>query len=282
MSTFRFTDMFRFTGGTEPESESAKILQEVRAEALAYGIWLEIDVWPGEIPSSKQSSSRQNAVPIDKELPKRAKEILDELLSKHYLRLRNAVNAERCARGQEPIGDAAMLRKRQGNFERAYYGKFHDSEKAREAVDLLRAWHGSRITEEHRPVKRTESELIALFKPLMNAVESLDVEFLKLLPQAAQMLDARIRSSKDSSIGTGDTDLDLWLLQYGLRIAGTPTHTVREINEQFVSKFRSISDAKLRAKCRKLGLPLKQDVRGAGSVRRKMHPNGTRPAGKKD
>ena len=265
MSTFRFTDMFRFTGGTEPESESAKILQEVRAEALAYGIWLEIDVWPGEIPSSKQSSSRQNAVPIDKELPKRAKEILDELLSKHYLRLRNAVNAERCARGQEPIGDAAMLRKRQGNFERAYYGKFHDSEKAREAVDLLRAWHGSRITEEHRPVKRTESELIALFKPLMNAVESLDVEFLKLLPQAAQMLDARIRSSKDSSIGTGDTDLDLWLLQYGLRIAGTPTHAARELNEQFVSKFHKISDKKLHDKLNELGVPHKHKPSGKAS-----------------
>ena len=49
--------------------------------------------------------------------------------------------------------------------------------------------------EAHRPVKRTESELIALFKPLMNAVESLDVEFLKLLAQVAQMLDTRIRSS---------------------------------------------------------------------------------------
>jgi hypothetical protein len=55
------------------------------------------------------------------------------------------------------------------------------------------------------------------------------------------MLDNRIRSSKDRTIGTGDTDPDLWLLQYGLRIAGTPTHTVRELNEQFVSKFRSIT-----------------------------------------
>jgi hypothetical protein len=38
MSTFRFADMFRFAGGAEPESESAKILQELRAEALAYGV----------------------------------------------------------------------------------------------------------------------------------------------------------------------------------------------------------------------------------------------------
>jgi hypothetical protein len=268
MSAFRFADVFRFAGDAEPESESAKILQEVRAEALAYGFWLEFD-GPEGIPSSRQSSSPQNLVPMDEAFPKRASEILYELLSKHYLRLCNAVNAERCARGQEQIGDAAMLRKRQDNFERAYYGKFCDSEKERAVIDLLRAWHGSRIMEEHRPVKRTESELIALFKPLMNAVESLDVEFLKLLAQAAQMLDTRIGSSKDSSIGTGDTELDLWLLQYGLQIAGTPTHTVRELNEQFVSKFRSISDDKLREKCRRLDIPLKEDVRGAGAVRRK-------------
>lgn len=269
MSAFRFADVFRFAGDAEPESESARILQQVRAEALAYGFWLEFDVCPGGIPSSRQSSSPQNLVPMDKAFPKRASEILYELLSKHYLRLRNAVNAERCARGQEQIGDAAMLRKRQDNFERAYYGKFCDSEKERAVIDLLRAWHGSRIMEEHRPVKRTESELIALFKPLMNAVESLDVECLKLLAQAAQMLDSRILSSKDPTIGTGDTYLDLWLLQYGLRIAGTPTHTVRELNEQFISKFRSIKDKQLREKCRRLGIPLKPDVRGAGSIRRK-------------
>jgi hypothetical protein len=283
MSAFRFADVFRFAGDDEPESKSAKILQELRAEALAYGFWLEFNVWPDGIPVSRQegTGAHRKNLPIDKAFPKPAREILYELLSKHYLRLCDAVNAERCARGQKLIGDTAMLRKRHDNFERAYYGKFRHSEKARAAVDLLRAWHGSRIMEEHRPVKRIESEFIALFKPLTNAVESLDVEFLKLLPQAAQMLDARIRSSKDSSIGTGDTDLDLWLLQYGLRIAGTPTHTVRELNEQFVSKFRSILDAKLRAKCHKLGIPLKEDVRGAGAVRRKMRSNGTRSAEKK-
>jgi hypothetical protein len=256
---------FRFVGGDESESESAKILQELRAEAAAYGFWLELD----GIPLSKQRRSPQNR-PIDKPLPERASGILYELLSKHYSRLCDAVNAERRALGQKPIGDAAMLRKRQADFEKAYYGKFRHSEKARGVVDCLRAWHGSRIIEEHRPVKRTDGELVALFKPLLNAVESLDVEFLKLSVQAAQMLDNRIRSSKDRTIGTGDTDLDLWLLQYGLRIAGTPTHTVRELNEQFVSKFRSISDDKLREKCRKLGIPLKEDVRGAGAVRRKQ------------
>jgi hypothetical protein len=119
------------------------------------------------------------------------------------------------------------------------------------------------------PVKRKDPELVALFKSLLNAVESLDVEFLKLSAQAAQMLDTRMRSSKDPTIGTGDTELDLWLLQYGLRNEGTPPHTVRELNEQLVSKFRSISDDKLRKKCHKLGLRPKADVRGAGAVRRK-------------
>jgi hypothetical protein len=141
---------FRFAGGDEPESEFAKILQELRAEAAAYGFQLDFDVWPDGIPLSRQSSSPQN-LPIDEALPKRAREILYELLSKHYLRLCNALNAERRARGQKPIGDTAILRKRQADFEKAYYGKFRHSEKAREVVDLVRAWHGSRIIEEHRP-----------------------------------------------------------------------------------------------------------------------------------
>ena len=131
MSAFRFADVFRFAGDAEPESESARILQEVRAEALAYGFWLEFDVCSDGIPSSRQSISPQNLVPMDKAFPKRASEILYELLSKHYWQFCDALNTERRARAQKPIGDAAMLRKRQADFERAYDGKFRDSEKAR-------------------------------------------------------------------------------------------------------------------------------------------------------
>jgi hypothetical protein len=61
----------------------------------------------------------------------------------------------------------------------------------------------------------------------------------------------------------------MWLLIYAFRVAGTPTHTVRELNEQFVSKFRSISDKKLREKCSKLGVVLKPDARGTRAARYK-------------
>ena len=54
-----------------------------------------------------------------------------------------------------------------------------------------------------------------------------------------------------------------------MRIAGTPTHTARELNEQFISKFRSISDKKLRERCHYLGLSLKPDARGTRAVRYK-------------
>jgi hypothetical protein len=54
----------------------------------------------------------------------------------------------------------------------------------------------------------------------------------------------------------------MWLLIYGMRIAGTPTHTVEELNKQFVKKFCSISDKKLREKCKEFGIPLKKGLAG--------------------
>ena len=108
-----------------------------------------------------------------------------------------------------------------------------------------------------------------MLSPFLNAVRALDTEFFKLLAQAAQMLSSRIYSSKDKAIGTGDTFLDKWLLEYALRIAGTPRHTIRELNENFVSKFRKIEDRDLRKRCRKLGVPPLQDVRGYWAVRYK-------------
>jgi hypothetical protein len=106
-----------------------------------------------------------------------------------------------------------------------------------------------------------------LLAPLLNAVRALDTDFFKLLAEATEMLEKRIRSSKDSTIGTGDTQIDLWSLQYGMRIAGTATHTVRELNEEHVSKFHTMSDKDLRERCQYLVIPLKPDKRGTAAVR---------------
>ena len=118
-----------------------------------------------------------------------------------------AMNAERRARGQKRIEDVAKLAKRQTDFEKAYYGKLRHSEKGRRVVDLLRAWHGGQIIEQHGWCRRPDNERIALLAPFLDAVRTFDVKFFRLLTQAAQMLETRIRSSKDASIGTGDTTL---------------------------------------------------------------------------
>jgi hypothetical protein len=250
----RFSEIFRFVG-----PDVAANLRELRAEAFAYGFVLALEgalqIEPAFFPKKPPP------------VPKRAQEILRELFSKHYLRLCEAVNDERRVQGQKPLGDANKLARRQADFEKAYYGKLRHSEKGRRVVDLLRAWHGGHIIAQFTKQPRPDRERIALLTPFLNAVRILDIGFLNLLADAAEMLDTRIRSSKDATMGTGDTDLDLWLLQYGMKIAGTPTHTARELNEQFVSKFRTISDKKLREKCRKVGIPLKEDKRGKAAVR---------------
>lgn len=253
-------------------SDTLQILNEVRAEALAYGIIVEFEMQLGGTPS-KQAAGGTSP-------PQQAEEILEEVLTKHYPSLCEALNAERRARGLKPIGDPAKVAKQKAKFEKAYYGKLRHSEKGRIAVDLLRAWRGGQIAEQHGWCRRTDSTRIALLKPFLDRVLALDVEFFELFAQAVQMLDTRIRSSKQTNIGTGDTYLDMWLLIYAMRIAGTPTHTARELNEQFVSKFRSISDKKLREKCRNLGVPLKDDARGTRAARYKAS-NGTSWAVKK-
>jgi hypothetical protein len=118
-----------------------------------------------------------------------------------------------------------------------------------------------------RLCKRADQERMPLLAPLLNAVRALDTDFFKLLAEATEMLEKRIRSSKDSTIGTGDTQIDLWSLQYGMRIAGTATHTVRELNEEHVSKFHTMSDKDLRERCQYLVIPLKPDKRGTAAVR---------------
>jgi hypothetical protein len=261
-------------------TEAVTPLDDLRAEAFVYGwvlkLEMQLDGTSVSIPAPGGLKPLDDASP-----PAQAQEILYELLTKHHLKMIEALNCERRARGQKPIGDAAFLEKWKANFEKAYYGTLRESEQGRRVVDLLKAWRGSLIAEQRGWLLREDSARIALLEPFLQAVSTLDVEFFELLKRAALMLDTRVRSSK-ATFGAGDFDLNIWLLQYGITIAGTPTHTARELNEQFVLKFRSISDAKLREKCRKLGIPLKEDVRGAGSVRRKTGSNSTARTSKRN
>jgi hypothetical protein len=59
--------------------------------------------------------------------------------SKYDLKMCEALNVERRARGLKPVGDPAKLAKKKADFEKAYYGKLRHSEKGRRAVDVLRA-----------------------------------------------------------------------------------------------------------------------------------------------
>jgi hypothetical protein len=97
---------------------------------------------------------------------------------------------------------------------------------------------------------------------LKAALDNLDVKFSEYLAKAIRLVSDRISSSK----GTGE-HLDRWLLEYKLRVSCSAQHTVRELNEQFVSKFRSITDKELRERCRKFDVPLKPDKRGKAAVR---------------
>jgi hypothetical protein len=183
--------------------ELGGILDEVRAEALVYGIRVAFDVNPeliGSPESGDISSEEANAVGTS--VPQQAQEILNEILTKHYLKLCDALNSERRARGLKPLGDPAKLAKQKADFEKAYYGRLRHSEKGRMAVDLLRAWRGAQIAQQRGWSQVTDSGRIAELGPFLHAVRTLDVEFFKMLWQAAQMLDIRIRSSKNTNIGT--------------------------------------------------------------------------------
>jgi hypothetical protein len=192
-------------------AQLAGILDEVRAEALVYGIRVAFDLSPELIgsPESGDISSKEVSA-VGTSMPRQANEILDEILTKLYFKLVEDVNSKRCALGLKRLGDPAKLEKQKVNFEQAYYGRLRHSEKERMVVDLLRAWRGAQIAEQRGWCKTTDSGRIALLEPFLDRVRALggpraDVEFFKLLAQAAQMLDTRIRSSKNTNIGTGDT-----------------------------------------------------------------------------
>ena len=192
----RFSEMFRFAD----DSDLNEHARELRAEAFAYGFNLDVRVFPGPIPPPTEAELGEGITP----LPKRAREILHELNTKHYLNECEVVNAERHRRGQKPFGDAKKLAKFQADFEKAYYGKFRHSQKARRIVDLVRAWHGRQITEQwNKPEDQWENRIrLVLLSPVLNAArENVDTDFFKLLAGAVQMLSNRIYSSKDKTIG---------------------------------------------------------------------------------
>src|SRR5206468_7685478 len=112
----RFSEMFRFADDSDPNEH----LRELRAEAFAYGFNLDLRVFPGAIQPSKKAELCAGITPA----PKRAQEILHELLTKHYLNLCDAVNAERRRRGQKPTGDAMKLAKFKADLTKLTTGSF--------------------------------------------------------------------------------------------------------------------------------------------------------------
>ena len=263
----RFSEILGFAD----DSDLNEHLRELRAEAFAYGFNLDLRVFPGAIQPSKKAELCAGITPA----PKRAQEILHELLTKHYLNLCDAVNAERRRRGQKPTGDAVKLAKFKADFDKAYYGKLRHSEKARKIVDLLRAWHGREIVARWLKVEDQFEDRVrvVLVAPLVNAVRVLDTDFFKLLAQAANMLSRRIYDSKDKTIGTGDTSRDKRILEYAVEIAGTSMHTPHEINVVFDPGFPNLpeevqhaKDDDLHDRLHELGpVPHRDEPRGRGS-----------------
>jgi hypothetical protein len=141
-------------------------------------------------------------------------------------------------------------------YERAYYGNLLHSEKKRRAMDFLRMWnHNLRSAKKDGQV-RGGRKFLARLEPFIEALDRSDADFFQGLAKAMQIL-------KEPRI----SNLDKWLFEYAIENRWIKTHTVRELNEQFVSKFRAISDEKLRDKCNKLGIPFKEGPRGKAAER---------------
>lgn len=149
------------------------------------------------------------------------------------------------------------------DYETSYYETLLHSPEKRRAFEFVRSWyHRAAITrEDGRPM--TGHGFLTLLAPLFDAFEKRDTKFFKGLAEAVRIVEQREKSSNMRYQG----GLNKWLLEYAVKNGRTATHTLRELNEQFVSKFRSITDDKLRERCKRLGVPLKPDVRGHGAVR---------------
>ncbi len=155
-------------------------------------------------------------------------------------------------------------------YEKALYGKLWGSEKKRKAFEFLRKWRAVHVAAAVNG-KRVNDEL-KLLGPLLDAIMELDIEFVKGLVEAMQTLkNQRTSNPKATSFGTGDTNLNKFLLEYAMKyglIGGRHApHSVRELNEQHVSRFYSISDKKLRERCYSLGFKPKEDARGRAAER---------------
>ncbi len=170
------------------------------------------------------------------------------------------------ANGDEKV--ATKLAEWLDQYEKATYPcrSSESSVERKNAICFLTSWRRETLAAQESGQKISDSDQIKLLSPLLTALGKLDAEFFKGLTEAVQILSNRIYNSKD---GSGQ-HMKKWLLEYKLWIGDGPwKHTVRELNEQFISKFYSITDRRLRIKCHQLDVPLKADVRGAGAVRRK-------------
>lgn len=175
---------------------------------------------------------------------------------------------ETCAKMDffEPIVyDQEFLKSRE-DYEKAYYGTCWKSEKKRKAFDFLRAWHHAAIWDKESERPRKNRDRLLLLAPLLSALEKRDAEFFRGLAEAVQILNDRIYNSKNPNIGSGEMHLTKWLLEHKVRNwPDGARQTPRELNEQFVSKFRKISDKKLHQKLHELGIPHKDEPRGKAS-----------------
>jgi hypothetical protein len=258
-----------------PESERSRQLRKLLEEANVYHKLCEAAL-SGRMTRQEEIASQKMIDKWRQSVTKRQEEIVWETLAKYYPDLYENVIGE----------PSEKISKWRRDYEKAYYERpprGQHPETWRKAVDLVRRCLNAKILNQESGHAETDAERMAVLKPLHDALTNLDCEFLDCLAKAARMLDTRLRSCKGATIGSGDLHLGKGLLEYSLTVPETGKHTVRELNEQFVSKFRSISNAKLRERCRNLGVALKEDVRGAGSVRRKAKAsNSTTTPQKKD
>jgi len=136
------------------------------------------------------------------------------------------------------------------DYDMARFGKLRKSKKKRAAFQFLSLWRNALIYDQEAaragyPVRHTRISVplrVGFLSPFVRALNALDAEFFRGLAEAMRILNEERISSQ---------------------------HTVRELNEQLVSKLRITSDKKLRERCHKLGVPLKADARGARAVRYK-------------
>jgi hypothetical protein len=150
-------------------------------------------------------------------------------------------------------------------YDKAFFGKCRHTEEKRAAFQFLWNWNKEILFARESGRDLTGSEKAALLAPVIDYFNNNDPEFFRALACANGELAGRLRSKKAS--GTGDDQLDKWLLEYAIRIGRTAKHTVRELNQQFVQTFRAINDKKLREHCENLWIPLKPDARGKSSQR---------------